>query len=119
ALVLFWPHVERQVRIEGTVAKTSRELSEEYFHSRPRGSQIGAAVSQQSATLSSRDKLTDAVEALENQLAGAEVPLPDCWGGYRVHPNRIEFWQGRQNRLHDRLSYERHDSRWTVRRLAP
>lgn len=119
ALVMYWPHLERQVRIEGQVDVVSRELSEKYFHSRPRGSQIGAVVSQQSLELSSRADLSDAAAALEASLDGAPVPLPDFWGGYRVAPECIEFWQGRESRLHDRILFERLGNSWSHKRLAP
>lgn len=119
ALVMYWPHLERQVRVEGSVEMVSRELSEQYFHSRPRGSQIGAVVSQQSRELKNRADLREAVDALDADLHDALVPLPDYWGGYRVAPDRIEFWQGRENRLHDRISFERDGDAWSIKRLAP
>ena len=119
ALVLFWPHLERQVRIEGTVSKTNREDSEKYFHSRPRGSQIGAAISPQSESVKDRSELEKRWADYEEQLGDAPVPLPDNWGGYRVRPSRIEFWQGRENRLHDRLVYGRSGDEWIIERLAP
>jgi pyridoxamine 5'-phosphate oxidase len=119
ALVFFWESLERQVRIEGRVTKTSREESEIYFHSRPVDSQIGAWVSHQSRVIGSRQELEYRAVELQKQFAGREVPLPDFWGGYRVIPDRIEFWQGRPSRLHDRLEYVRAREAWKMQRLAP
>jgi pyridoxamine 5'-phosphate oxidase len=119
ALVFFWESLERQVRIEGRVTKTSREESEIYFHSRPVDSQIGAWVSHQSRVIGSRQELEHRAVELQKQFAGREVPLPDFWGGYRVIPDRIEFWQGRPSRLHDRLEYVRAREAWKMQRLAP
>lgn len=119
ALVLYWPHLERQVRIEGAVEVVSRDMSERYFHSRPRGSQIGAAVSKQSSILANRVELEKAAELFDKQLGKEPVPLPDFWGGYRLVPSRIEFWQGRENRLHDRISFEKSNGIWQTVRLAP
>jgi pyridoxamine 5'-phosphate oxidase len=119
-LLLPWLALERQVIIEGTVAKITREESAAYFHSRPRASQLGAWVSQQSSIITGRAPLEDAMKALEKKHAGAEVPLPPAWGGYRLTPETVEFWQGRRSRLHDRLRYRREASgTWTVERLAP
>ncbi len=120
ALVLYWPELHRQVRVTGTVGKTSREESERYFHSRPLGSQIGAAASRQSAVLASRADLDRRVADLEAELAGKPVPLPAYWGGFRVVPETIEFWQGRPDRLHDRLRYRRLSTgSWKIERLSP
>jgi pyridoxamine 5'-phosphate oxidase len=123
ALLFHWEPFERQVRVEGRVERTSREESEAYFHSRPRGSQISAAVSPQSALISGREVLERAAAELEERLAGAEVPLPEEWGGFRLIPEVCEFWQGRTNRLHDRLVYRRQrrqpDGGWHLERLAP
>jgi len=120
ALTFWWGALERQVNITGVVAKTSREESEAYFHSRPESSQIGAWASAQSEVIAHR-------EQLEKQFAGAlakygqgEIPLPPHWGGYRVTPQTIEFWQGRRSRLHDRLRYTRQpDGTWKIERLSP
>jgi pyridoxamine 5'-phosphate oxidase len=119
ALVFFWPVLERQVRIEGVVEKLSREESKEYFQSRPRNSRIGAWASRQSNPIDSRLVLDEQFQAYSRQFRNEEVPLPEDWGGYRVIPNRIEFWQSRQNRLHDRISYVREDSSWKIIRLSP
>jgi len=119
-LLLPWLALERQVIIEGSVAKISREESAAYFHSRPRASQLGAWVSQQSSIITGRATLEDAMKLLEKKHAGAEIPLPPGWGGYRLTPETVEFWQGRRSRLHDRLRYRRETSGdWTVERLAP
>ncbi|MEZ6115234.1 MAG: pyridoxamine 5'-phosphate oxidase [Pirellulaceae bacterium] len=119
SLAFYWPFMERQVRIDGSVQKVSREQSDKYFHLRPRGSQLGAVVSPQSQVLASRTELETKVAELEQQLAGQTVPLPDHWGGYVVYPTQIEFWQGRENRLHDRIQYVRHGDGWKLQRLAP
>lgn len=120
ALVFFWAALERQVRIAGRVERTSRAESEEYFRTRPLGSRLGAWASAQSEVLSGRDELERRLAAMERQFAGQEIPLPPQWGGFRVVPESIEFWQGRPNRLHDRFRYTRQpDGGWHVARLAP
>jgi len=122
ALVLYWAQLERQVRVEGRVERTSREESAAYFHSRPLGSQLGALASPQSRPIPGREVLDQRVAELEAAYAGGEVPLPDFWGGYRLVPDAVELWQGRPNRLHDRFRYARDDQAdqgWTVERLAP
>jgi pyridoxamine 5'-phosphate oxidase len=118
-MVFPWLGIERQVIIEGTVTKIPREESEAYFHSRPRASQLSAWVSQQSAIISSRGVLEDGMRALEQKYAGQEVPLSPNWGGWRLMPEMVEFWQGRRSRLHDRLRYRREKDGWTAERLAP
>jgi pyridoxamine 5'-phosphate oxidase len=127
ALCFFWQPMERQVRIEGTVERVGRAESEEYFRGRPRQAQIGAWVSQQSSPLTSRAELERIETELQKRFADAPVPLPDYWGGFRVVPHSIEFWQGRPSRLHDRLLYTRapvnasgaNQTGWTLRRLSP
>jgi pyridoxamine 5'-phosphate oxidase len=118
-LVFPWLALERQVIAEGTLAKVPREESEAYFHTRPRASQLAAWVSQQSAVISGRGVLEDSMKMLETKYAGREVPLPPHWGGWRLAPETVEFWQGRRSRLHDRLRYRRQDEGWLVERLAP
>ena len=119
ALCFFWPELERQVRIAGAVQRIPRSESQAYFDSRPRGSRVGAWVSHQSQELPSRDVLDTAVEAMEARFNEGEVPLPDHWGGFRVIPEEIEFWQGRESRLHDRIRYRREAGRWQLARLSP
>ena len=112
--------MERQVRIEGEVEKLSTEESAEYFHSRPKGSQLGAIASNQSRVIPNRDILEQRLSELEEKYANKTVPLPEHWGGFRVVPNRIEFWQGRPSRLHDRLVYDLlNDGSWQINRLSP
>jgi pyridoxamine 5'-phosphate oxidase len=119
ALVFNWLDLERQVRIEGEVQKVPQDVSEGYFHSRPRGSQLGAWVSKQSQVISGREVLDERLAGLEQRYPDA-VPLPDFWGGYMVTPARIEFWQGRTNRLHDRFVYDvQEDGGWSLERLSP
>lgn len=119
SLVFPWFALERQVIIEGSVTKVSREESDAYFHSRPQASQIAAWASPQSTLISSRSVLEESVKAIEHKYAGKEVPLPPHWGGWRVSPVTVEFWQGRRSRLHDRLRYRREHDEWIVERLAP
>lgn len=120
ALLFYWPELERQVRISGVAERLPREDSERYFRSRPRGSQIGAAASDQSAVIANRQVLIDAVSELETRYEGQDVPMPEQWGGYLVRPTWIEFWQGRSSRLHDRLRYLRGDQgEWRIVRLSP
>jgi pyridoxamine 5'-phosphate oxidase len=119
ALLFYWDPLGRQVRIEGHVERTTRDESERYFHSRPRGSQIAALSSNQSGVLPSRDELDARVEELEREFEGREVPLPPAWGGFRVGPETFEFWQHRENRLHDRIRYRRDGNGWMIDRLSP
>jgi pyridoxamine 5'-phosphate oxidase len=120
ALTLYWAELEREVCIAGTVTKTSRAESEKYFNMRPRGSQLGACVSQQSAVVPNETFLEERLAELEQEFAGRAVPTPAHWGGYRLTPTRVEFWQGRPNRLHDRFQYSRQvDGTWRIDRLSP
>lgn len=120
ALVFWWAELERQVRIEGNVEKVSQAESEEYFASRPFGSQLGAWASPQSQVIASRSILEEKSWELEQKYANQELPKPPYWGGYRLLPTEIEFWQGRPNRLHDRLRYrQQEDGSWLRERLAP
>jgi pyridoxamine 5'-phosphate oxidase len=119
ALVFYWPTLDRQVRVEGSVVKTSPEESLAYFKTRPRESQIGAWASAQSEVISSRDVLERRAKELEAQYCDREIDCPEHWGGYRLTPERIEFWKSRIGRLHDRILYQRTGHGWTVTRLAP
>ena len=121
ALHFFWPMFDRQVRIEGQAVKTSSVISDEYFASRPRSSQLGAAASPQSRVLSDELQLDIAIQELDAKLAGQPVARPENWGGYRVVPAMMEFWQGKPSRLHDRFRYDRNaqTNAWSICRLAP
>lgn len=120
ALAFYWIELDRQIRIGGRVEKTSREESEHYFHSRPLGSQLGAWASRQSEVLDARRILDARMVQMSERFADKPIPLPPHWGGYRVRHEMMEFWQGRQNRLHDRFRYSRTDSgEWRIDRLAP
>jgi pyridoxamine 5'-phosphate oxidase len=120
SLVFFWPQLERQVRVEGVVSKTSAAESREYFATRPRGSQIGAWASPQSEVIQGREVLEQRSAELEEVYRDREIPWPEHWGGYCLKPERIEFWKGRRDRLHDRILYVRQsDESWTIQRLAP
>jgi pyridoxamine 5'-phosphate oxidase len=119
ALVFFWSEVERQVRITGTVERTSTAESENYFRTRPLGSRLGAWVSHQSLVIPSRLPLETGMREIEARFKGEEIPLPPHWGGYRVLPQTMEFWQGRENRLHDRIRYVRDGGGWRIERLSP
>ncbi len=120
ALIFYWGELERQVRVEGVVERVSRQQSTAYFHRRPRGSQLGAWASAQSQEVANRAELERRVADLNEQCKNAaEIPLPGFWGGYRVTPDLIEFWQGRPDRLHDRIEYIREATGWVRRRLAP
>ncbi len=120
ALLFWWRELERQVRIEGIVAMVSAEESDDYFSTRPRGSQLAAWASEQSRVIESREVLSERMEELTRRYAEAPVPRPPHWGGYRLTPHQIEFWQGRPDRLHDRFVYRRRaGGAWEIQRLAP
>jgi pyridoxamine 5'-phosphate oxidase len=120
AIAFWWAQLERQVRIEGRVEKVSPAESDAYFHSRPLGSQLGAWVSNQSQVIESREVLEQRLQKLKEEYDNKEVPRPPHWGGFRVIPSEIEFWQGRPSRLHDRLLYQRaEDGSWKIQRLSP
>lgn len=119
ALTLFWPELEREICLVGTVTKTTRADSEKYFAMRPRGSQLGAWVSRQSTVVPDRAFLESRLQEVERQFANRDVDTPSYWGGYLLTPSRIEFWQGRPNRLHDRFQYTKQDGSWRIERLSP
>ncbi len=119
ALVFCWLELERQVRVTGDVAQVTRAESAAYFASRPRASQLGAWASNQSSVTAAREDLLAAERAAAERFAGRDVPVPDFWGGWRVHPSTVEFWQGRPGRLHDRLRFRRTATGWVIERLAP
>jgi pyridoxamine 5'-phosphate oxidase len=119
ALVFYWGELERQVRITGPVERTSAEESEAYYRTRPLGSRLGAWVSHQSLVIPSRAQLEYGLEEVQARFPDENVPLPPYWGGYRVRPEVIEFWQGRESRLHDRIRYVRDGERWRIERLSP
>lgn len=119
-LHFFWPSLERQIIIKAELEKVAENLSDGYFHSRPKGSQLGAVVSPQSSVIPGREYLENKLSELEKEYEGKEIPRPGNWGGYIAKPYEIEFWQGRPNRLHDRIIYElQEDFDWKVSRLAP
>lgn len=119
AATFWWDRLERQVRVEGEVVALARELNQRYFASRPRESQLGAMTSRQSQVVASRDELDARLQAVTAAWEGREPDCPEHWGGYRLHPQRVEFWQGRRGRLHDRLRYRRDGGGWIVERLEP
>ncbi len=119
AATFLWTPLHRQVRFEGKVSMVTGEEADEYFDARPRGAQIAAHASAQSEVVSSREDLDEAFEALDARFRGVKVPRPRAWGGWRLKPDRIEFWQGQPNRFHDRVRYVRVDNAWRTERLAP
>jgi len=119
AVNIFWPDMDRQIRMQVEVKKLEAALSDDYFRTRPRKSQIGAWASEQSQELESREKLEDRMLELEKRFEGQEVPRPDFWGGYELVPSYFEFWQGRPSRLHDRVIYEGAGNTWKTKRLYP
>ena len=119
ALLFYWPPLDRQVRIEGVLKKVSREISVRYFSSRPRESRVGAWASTQSSVVAGRAELETRFHEFEKKFAAGEVPVPPTWGGYSLEPVQFEFWQGRENRLHDRFRYAKSGEGWTITRLSP
>lgn len=119
AALFYWPQLERQVRIEGRVDRIPEEESDAYFESRPRGHRIGAWASEQSEPVENREILDQRMSDYEERFEGEDVPRPHSWGGYAIAPQRIEFWQGRPNRMHDRLEFVRDGGSWSMRRLQP
>ncbi|HQR43582.1 MAG TPA: pyridoxamine 5'-phosphate oxidase [Gemmatales bacterium] len=119
ALLFYWAEMERQVRVEGTISRTTDEVSDRYFSQRPRLSQLSARASEQSEIVADRATLEQAMQRLEQELEGKPVPRPEHWGGYELIPNSLEFWQGRPSRLHDRLRYRRASGQWIIERLCP
>ncbi len=119
SVCFYWGHLERQVRVEGTVTKGDRDKSAAYFATRPRRSQLGAVASAQSQVVANRGVLEQSLAEAEVKYEGTEIPVPGDWGGYRLAPTTLEFWQGRRDRLHDRLRYRREGDAWVVERLSP
>ena len=119
ALLFYWGELERQVRVEGRASRLPSRESDAYFASRPRGSRLGAWASEQSRPVRDRGVLEERIKAIEAEYEGREIPRPPFWGGYRVEPEAIEFWQGRENRLHDRIAYRREKGVWRLERLQP
>ena len=119
SILFFWPEAERQIRIEGKVSKISTESSKEYFVSRPRESQLGAWASAQSSIIQGRHSIEESYQQCLAQYEGKDIPLPDFWGGYIIHPSSFEFWQGRPSRLHDRMKYTKDQESWHIVRLSP
>jgi pyridoxamine 5'-phosphate oxidase len=120
ALTFWWREAERQVRVEGMVERVSVEESQRYFDTRGRGSRVGAWASQQSSVLKGREELENRVREVERRFEGVEeIPVPEFWGGLRIKPDMVEFWQGRESRLHDRFRYSREGDGWKIERLSP
>jgi len=119
AAVIYWREIHRQVRIEGQVEKSSKEISDNYFYTRPRGGQLSAIASPQSQIIESRKVIEEKIKDLDKEYGESKINRPDNWGGYLIKPTAWEFWQGRKNRTHDRFRYENADSKWTISRLAP
>jgi pyridoxamine 5'-phosphate oxidase len=119
SLMFYWDKLDKQVRIEGSTEMITKQESEEYFHSRPRGSQLGALASEQSRVIENRRVLEDKFDELNKKFEGKEIPMPVNWGGFKLIPDYFEFWQSRDNRLHDRICYVKENDNWKIKRLAP
>ncbi|MEO6695040.1 MAG: pyridoxamine 5'-phosphate oxidase [Ignavibacteria bacterium] len=119
SLLFYWKELERQIRIQGITEKVTRNESREYFNSRPFDSRIAALASEQSSVLKDREELMIKFNELKEKYTDSEVPLPESWGGYRLKPDRLEFWQGRMNRMHDRISFSHINGNWIMERLSP
>ena len=119
AAVFYWREIHRQVRVEGTVEKASKDISDNYFYTRPRGGQLSALASPQSQVIKSRKEIEEKIENLDKEYEGNEINRPDNWGGYLIQPIVWEFWQGRKNRTHDRFRYQKVNNKWNTERLAP
>ena len=117
--LFFWPELHRQIRLEGIVSKTSDEVSDNYFASRPRGAQLSAIASSQSSEIEVRETVEDRIKELEKEFDGKDIPRPDNWGGYAIDISFWEFWQGRRSRTHDRFIYVKNDNSWEITRLSP
>ncbi len=117
--LFYWPEIHRQIRFEGTCKKASAEVSDAYFNSRPRGGQLSAIVSRQSEVIQSRDEIDKKINELENEYINSEIKRPDNWGGFSISIDYWEFWQGRDNRTHDRFSYSLREDQWEIERLSP
>jgi len=117
--LFFWPELHRQIRLEGIVSKTSDEVSDSYFASRPRGAQLSAIASSQSSEIEGRETVEDRIKELEKEFDGKDIPRPDNWGGYAIDISFWEFWQGRRSRTHDRFIYVKNDNSWEITRLSP
>ena len=117
--LFFWPELHRQIRLEGIISKTSDEVSDNYFASRPRGAQLSAIASSQSSEIKGRETVEEKIQELEKEFEGKEIPRPEFWGGYLIDIHYWEFWQGRKNRTHDRFSYSKVDTEWKTVRLSP
>ena len=117
--LFFWPELHRQIRLEGIVSKTSDEVSDSYFASRPRGAQLSAIASSQSSEIEGRETVEDRIKELEKEFDGKDIPRPDNWGGYAIDISFWEFWQGRRSRTHDRFIYVKNDNSWQITRLSP
>ena len=117
--LFFWPELHRQIRLEGVISKTSNEVSDNYFSSRPRDAQLSAIASSQSAEIKGRETVEEKIQELEKEFEGKDIPRPDNWGGYAINISFWEFWQGRRSRTHDRFIYVKNNNSWEITRLSP